>query len=524
MESKKIDSLFYLLALALLAPALLINLGLLTFIDDEGIRSVVALEMLYSGNFITPTIHGEYYYKKPPLFNWILAAVFQVTGRQDEFIARLPTVVALLGYAATVYYFFRKHYDQKTAFLHAMVLITCGRMLFWDSMLALIDVTFSWVIFTNFMIIYHYFEKQKWWTLFLLSYLLCAIGFLLKGLPALVFQGLTLLPYFIYRGAFRRLFHWPHFLSGIFFLVFVGSYYLAYHLYNDLGVLFKILVTESSQRTAVNYGWWDTIAHLFSFPFEMTYHFFPWSLLVLCFFDRRVRYWMGDDPFIVYLAITFFANILVYWTSPEVYPRYLLMLAPLFFGLGIYLYGFHQQKETIPYHILSWAFGILMGVIALACYAPLFLDRTRDTSGLIWKTMVTAVPMTVLAAVYWRLLAQRLMILAVFLLLFRTFFNFFVLPDRNANDYGDKCRQTSLAVGKRFRGQPLKVYGQTDMQRTNSYYLTRAYGAIIPVDTTPQVGESLYIIDSTWQQINFEPLDSFYVRHYRMIYQVGALQ
>ena len=44
----------YLAALVLLAPALLINLGLMTFIDDEGIRSLVALEMKFSGNYITP--------------------------------------------------------------------------------------------------------------------------------------------------------------------------------------------------------------------------------------------------------------------------------------------------------------------------------------------------------------------------------------------------------------------------------------------------------------------------------------
>ena len=39
---------------------------------DEAIRSLVALEMKLSGNLITPTLHGEYYYNKPPLYNWIL--------------------------------------------------------------------------------------------------------------------------------------------------------------------------------------------------------------------------------------------------------------------------------------------------------------------------------------------------------------------------------------------------------------------------------------------------------------------
>ena len=70
------NTLWVILACLLLLPALLINLGLMTFIDDEAIRALVALEMKWSGNFITPTLHGEYYYNKPPLFNGILLVFF----------------------------------------------------------------------------------------------------------------------------------------------------------------------------------------------------------------------------------------------------------------------------------------------------------------------------------------------------------------------------------------------------------------------------------------------------------------
>ncbi|MDX1665678.1 MAG: glycosyltransferase family 39 protein, partial [Saprospiraceae bacterium] len=160
-ENRSTSNWLYVLAILLLPPALLINLGLLTFIDDEAIRSLVALEMKFSGNWITPTLHGEYYYKKPPLFNWILLLFFELSGRIDELTARLPTVACLLGYGATIYYFFRRHYDRKIAFLNAFVFITCGRVLFWDSMLALIDICFSWVVFTSFMYTYHLFEKGQ---------------------------------------------------------------------------------------------------------------------------------------------------------------------------------------------------------------------------------------------------------------------------------------------------------------------------------------------------------------------------
>ncbi|HRJ17058.1 MAG TPA: glycosyltransferase family 39 protein, partial [Saprospiraceae bacterium] len=208
------DRPYYLAALLLLPPALLIHLGLMTFIDDESIRSLVALEMKLSGNYVTPTLNGEYYYNKPPLYNWILLVFFNLAGRFDEFTARIPTLLSLLGFAATVFVVFRPKYGTRTAFVNALVLITCGRILFWDSILGLIDICFSWVMFGLFMTVYHAFRKGRFWQLFLLTYLLTAIGFLMKGLPALVFQACTLSAYFLYKREFRRLFSAAHF-AGI---------------------------------------------------------------------------------------------------------------------------------------------------------------------------------------------------------------------------------------------------------------------------------------------------------------------
>jgi len=89
----------------LIFPALFIHLGRVAFINDEAIRALVALEMDLSGNYIAPTLFGEFYYNKPPLYNWILLVFSKIYGSTNEFIARLPTVVFLLAYATTIFYF-----------------------------------------------------------------------------------------------------------------------------------------------------------------------------------------------------------------------------------------------------------------------------------------------------------------------------------------------------------------------------------------------------------------------------------
>ena len=73
---------FFLLILAI--PAFFINLGLQPLFADEPTRADVALEMILSGNYVVPVIGGEYYYNKPPVYNWVLAFFYLLSGSVDN--------------------------------------------------------------------------------------------------------------------------------------------------------------------------------------------------------------------------------------------------------------------------------------------------------------------------------------------------------------------------------------------------------------------------------------------------------
>jgi len=514
-----------LLACVLLVPALLINLGLMTFIDDEAIRALVALEMKLSGNYITPTLHGVFYYNKPPLFNWILLAFFELSGRFDEFTARIPTVLALLGYAGTVFVIFRRYYGFFQALLAAFMLITCGRILFWDSMLALIDCTFSWVIFGMFMAVYHFFEKKRWPALFIVAYFLGAIGFMLKGLPAMVFLALTLSGYFLFKGAARRLLEWEHFAGMLVFLVVVGAYYAFYLKYNALETVFQTLFTESSKRTVVHYGWGKTVLHLFSFPVEMVYHFFPWSLMIMYVFDKQVWNKIQSHPFTGFMAVIFLANIWEYWSSPEVYPRYLLMFVPLVFGVFLHLHFWHAEHRTLQVKVLEVVLTGLVGLALIVSFTPFFVPRLQVFPAWAVKSIVLAIAV---GLAFWKMTRNislwALPMTIIGLLLFRIGFNWFVLPDRNENDFGRLCRESSLWVGEQFRTFPMRVYKKTDMQPTNSFYLTVARGAIIPVDFSGKDSSVLYVLDpQDYPKVMLKKKSEIKVRHGELTFDVGPL-
>lgn len=517
----------YGLILLLLLPALLINLGLLAFIDDEGIRSLVALEMKLSGNWITPTLHGEYYYKKPPLYNWILGAWYQITGEINEFHARIPTVLALVGYAASIFAWLRPKYGTRFAFLSAFLLVTCGRILFYDSMLALIDMTFSWMMFLLFMVVYHFMEKEKYLGLFLLSYLLCAIGFLLKGLPAMVFQGTTLLAWFIYQRQFKKLFSWQHVLGGLVFVMLVGGYYFVYDQYNSLENVFTTLFTESTQRTPTHFSFWETFGHVFTFPLEMIYHFLPWASFILFFVRKDILKILRQDRFITYCVFIFLANILVYWISPEVYPRYLLMHAPLLFTSYLYLYDWHRKERTWQFRVIDRVLFGLMVLLSLGAWLPLFLESSQSVPYYLPKTLLGVVLLSGATIGYQKQSSNRLLYLVVFLLSFRLIFNFFVLPDRNANDFGDSIRKQSKAIGSSRLETSLYVYEDLLMEPAISFYLTNSRQRIISrkFDDFPE--EALYIIHpDSFPKVELDfVVDSLPLRHgERPVYRVAKIK
>lgn len=516
------DSWLYWAGVILLIPALLINLGVLAFIDDEGIRSLVAMEMKLSGDYITPTMHGDFYYNKPPLYNWLLLVFFTLFGRFDEFVARFPTVLCLFAYAGTIFYYFRKYYGTKVAFLNAFFLITCGRMLFWDSMLGLIDTCFSWVIFSLFMWIYHQFKAEKWYALFAGAYFLGAIGFLLKGLPAVVFLGFTLLAWFIYKRSFKRLFSIQHILGGLVFIAIVGGYYTAYYLKNpDLERVFATLFSESSKRTITNYGIGDTILHIFSFPLEMIYHFLPWTLLVIYFIRRDIKKLILQDEFITYNLLIFLANIILYWTSPEVYPRYLLMMAPLVFSSYVYLHQIHKKENTWQYRFLSNLFLVVCVLIALGSLTTFFVDRPHDIPYRTLKGLVLFLGLASLAYLYYRQHQSRMVILVVFLVVFRIGFDWFVLPDRNQNDYGDECRISATEIGDSLKQESLFVYGITPYQAATSFYMTRAYGKIVRRKMGDFNAADYYFIDPRYYpELPYQEVEKVKMRHGDLKYYV----
>lgn len=470
----------------LVLPALLTNLGLVAFYGDEGIRALVALEMDISGNYIAPTLFGKPYFNKPPLYNWVLLAFFKLTGRNDEFAARLPTVLFLLAFAATVFFVLQKRPAPHPSplappILVPLALVTCGRILFWDSMLALIDLSFSWAMYGLFMVIFTYGEKKQPVKMFVAAYLLAAVGFLLKGLPAVVFLGLALATYVFWQKKWRWLVSWAHLAGIVSGVAVAGSYYACYAQQHGLAQVAQTLFSESAKRTFVEHGAGKTLLHLLSFPFELWYHFLPWTLLAVYFFKKNSWLLIRQNRFVSWNLLVLAVTILPYWAAVEVYPRYVFMHVPLVYTALFFLHAEHKKSNGRLCRYVETALLVLCLLALAGSLAVLFWPTAKAVvPNLPVKAAAAAAALAVLTACYWRWKPQRLLCFGAVMLVARLAFDWFVLPTRIGVECSTKVRATTLAAAKKLEGRPLRIYqGDLGWQPVTGYYFTRETGQIL---------------------------------------------
>ncbi len=171
------------------------------FEPDEGRYAQIPREMLTSGAWIVPTLQGEPYLDKPPLFYWLVMLSYSLFGF-NEGAARLIPAMAMHAVVLVTYVLGRRMVGQHSAFWGSLLLtvspifLGIGRLLVLDGLLTL------WVT----LAILAAYLAQKGDKLgrgcWLVAAVACALGVLTKGpvavvlvvLPLLVHRWLTLDP------------------------------------------------------------------------------------------------------------------------------------------------------------------------------------------------------------------------------------------------------------------------------------------------------------------------------------------
>ncbi len=458
-----------LLCILITAPfALFLNLNSYQLMFEEPRRALVALEMLISKNNIVPTTNGILYYNKPPLYNWLLILLFKCFGTAD-WVVRLPTILSLIATSVIHSVVTRRYIGKPAALLSALFYFTCADILFYFSYLGEIDLFYALIVYLQALSIFYFYQQGKTAALFLVSYLLAAAGVLTKGIPSIVFQGITILVIILMNKDYKKLFSFWH-LTGI--AVFLSScvgFFAAYSIYQPVEPYLARLFTETFSRSAMENPAGTTLTHLLKFPLLLVKISAPWCLLFLI--PARRKELIRDNPFIKYCLWFVAANIVVYWLSPGTRDRYLYMFFPFIFSalaFGILTSRSESGDLWIKRFSLLVTVLLFAGLLVLA-----FLGfKEQMPLSAIVCLLLSVFPIQFLTKRYDSY--NRLLGLVFLILLGRTGYNLTALPNRKKDD---RYKQDAQKIATIIRKEPIYLSGEPVRTTDNVKFAGRQFAS-----------------------------------------------
>lgn len=198
--------------------------GTSIYILDEAKNASCALEMLQRSEFITPTFNGELRTDKPPLHYYFMMLAYSLFGA-NAFAARLFS--ALAG-VVLVLYLYKKvsgFTNEATGFFSALITLASFQLTVQFHMAVPDPYLMLWLTI-SFVSFYELQSGQP--KAFYPFYISMALGFLTKGLIAVVFPGLVALLYLVYARSLNRetLKRIQFFKGAVLFLVIALPWYI----------------------------------------------------------------------------------------------------------------------------------------------------------------------------------------------------------------------------------------------------------------------------------------------------------
>ncbi len=339
---------FVWISLVLLVISVLSSLSLIDLRMEEPRRALVSLEMLLRDNIVMPTLNGEPYYNKPPVFNWVILFFFKLFGSKAEWIVRLPSVLGYVGMGYVLFVVVRKYVNKNMAVFSTLIFLTSGDIFFYATLHSgEIDLFYSFIVVCQIVSIFVFYEKKQYLKMFLASYFLMVLGILTKGVPSIAFQGITLIALSIYFRDLKVLVRWQHITGILMAFGMLAGYFVWYGKYNDPLPFLIRLFTESSERTVKEGAGFNVLLQGFiSFPFLLVSKTLPWSLLIFfpVFFKNGFKK-IPSNKLISFFILFIITNIILYWLTPGVKIRYLYMFVPFLLTVVAY-YSFPYFEKV----------------------------------------------------------------------------------------------------------------------------------------------------------------------------------
>jgi 4-amino-4-deoxy-L-arabinose transferase-like glycosyltransferase len=288
--NRRYEPLFLFLAVTLF---FLIGLGARPYIAPSEARYIaIPMQMIATGDWLTPRINGVPYFEKPPLFYWLQAATMSIFGT-GEFAGRLITSLLVSLTCLTTYATARTLYGRISGLLSALVLATC-LMGYGMSRVAQLDAPVTLFITATialFLIAHRTPDARQKRNRYYAMYIAAALAVMSKGLICIVIPGIVIGAWIALTGNWRILREARLIPGLILFLIIAAPWHiLMSQRYSDFADFYFIhehvtrYVSTEHKRTAPFWSFFAvTILGLLPWTFLLPAAckhalFYPWSL------------------------------------------------------------------------------------------------------------------------------------------------------------------------------------------------------------------------------------------------------
>jgi 4-amino-4-deoxy-L-arabinose transferase-like glycosyltransferase len=334
---------------------------------DEPRYAQVAREMLARHDWITPTLGGQPWLEKPPLYYWQAMLAYGIFGVSD-WAARLPSAVdATLLVVATFLFLkrFRPGFQLDGALMTASAAGVVG-----FARAASTDMPLA-AMFTIAMLAWYAWYENKSRGYLAVFYVFLALGALAKGPVAPLLAAIIIVIFAVAKSDYRLLWKTLWIPGILLFCAFALPWYIAVQIRNPEFFLVFIL-----QHNLARFG-----SNLYRHKEPFWYYvpvvllgLIPWTVCVVASFVETIRVWRAEgkemlgleDALNAFLVIWLIVPVLFFSLSQSKLPGYIVPALPA----GTLLLAEYVRRRVVESERPSIFLIVLHSIVAAAPIVP----------------------------------------------------------------------------------------------------------------------------------------------------------
>lgn len=376
---------------------------------EESRWARVAVEMLESGDVVTPRQQGMVFPDRPPLGSWLIALSMRALGSHGALAVRLPAILSTALMTLLIYGYARSWQSAWGAWMAGAAFATCGQTLQLGG-LAESEAVYTLCLGGG-LIVWSWGYENRWHPAlyWVGGYVLLALATLCKGIQAPVYFMGGVTAFLLLRRDWRSLFSAWHFSGMALATLIVMAWLVPFGAATSRETAWQSLFGLSLNRMQdVPLGM--LVKHCATFPGEFLAAMLPWSLLLFVYARREVRRDVASrGGQAMFLGVCIVLSLLTCLAAVNARPRYLMPLIPAVAALVGAVADLAFGRVRLPEAWFAWkllarAMAIIMPLAGLGfLVTTLALSSLSEPSTAGWWTAGGLVAISLVAAVVaWR--------------------------------------------------------------------------------------------------------------------------